>query len=376
MYKTNEKAEILEILSAPKDYDKDIILDHKRPIVIYGAGSTGKRVLDLLKRYGIKVSYFLDIKGGAGIFVEDIPVVRLDDPKVDKASKVIVALFSHTTDVVSVLNLLKQTGFKKIVPYTELFLYFADELPQHYWLGPDLLYKSDISGILETFEMFKDQASRDLFLSFLRFRLTGDPAVMPVPQIGNIYFSADIPGISRPEHFIDCGAFNGDTLMSARNKFGRLKSVRAFEPDPDNYRRLVDLNNEFAFSDDTVLAPYGVWSSKTRLNFTTDGSLAGRISQAGNNLIQCVALDGYLAGYKPTFIKMDIEGSELEALKGCEKMIGSGPDLAVSVYHKPQHLWEVPLFIRELTPGYRYYLRSHGFSGYDTVFYAVSGRKE
>lgn len=376
MHKISGKNNILEILSAHKNPDKNIILDYPGPVIIYGAGTTGRRVLALLKRYGIKVGYFLDHKAGPGVSVEDIPVVRPDDPNVDKSSEVIVALFSHTSDVVSVLALLKQIGFKKIIPYTELFLNFADELPQHYWLGPTVSYVSAAAEILQTLDMFEDQHSRDLFLSFLELRLTGDPALMPVPNIEDIYFPADVAGISKPEHFIDCGAFNGDTLMLARNRFGRLKSVRAFEPDPDNYRRLIDLNKEFVFSDDTILAPYGVWSSAQRLNFKTDGSLASGISSEGNNFIQCVALDEYLDGYKPTFIKMDIEGSELEALKGSKKMISAKPNLAISVYHHPQHLWEVPLFIKSLTPGYKYYLRSHGYSGYDTVFYAIFDRKE
>jgi FkbM family methyltransferase len=367
---------VRDILGVRKKPDKSIILNYKGGMVIYGAGSTGRRVFALLKKYGVKVDYFLDIKGGAGIFIEDVPVVKPDDPKVGKASNVIIALFNYTTDVVSVLAFLKHAGFKKIIPYTELFLYFADELPQHYWLGPTALYQSDISEISKVLGMFEDQVSRDLFLSFLKFRATGDPECMPVPEVENIYFPVDIPGISKPEHFIDCGAFNGDTLMLAINKFGRLKSVRAFEPDPDNYRRLLDLNKEVFFSDDTVLVSSGVWSSAAWLNFASNGSLASGISKEGNNLIQCVALDDYLAGYKPTCIKMDIEGSELEVLKGCKKMIGSAkPNLAISVYHRPDHLWKVPLFIRELTPGYKYYLRSHGSSGYDTVFYAISGRK-
>jgi FkbM family methyltransferase len=372
---SNYKKKIKDIFGLRKKPDKSIVLDRKGRTVIYGAGSTGKRVLALLQQYGVKVDYFLDIKGGANIFIEGTPVVRPDDPRVDKASNVIIALFNHTSDVVYVLVLLKKIGFKKIIPYTEFFLYFADELPVHYWLGSTTAYESATSELTSVLDMFADQKSRDLFLSFLEFRLRGDPVCMPAPQMEEIYFPVDIREVSKPEHFIDCGAFNGDTLTLARNKFGMLKSVRAFEPDPDNYRRLVDLNKNVSFSDDTLLSPYAVWSNKAQLNFSSNGSLASGITEEGNNLIKCVALDDYLPGYKPTLIKMDVEGSELEALKGCRKMISSArPNLAISIYHRPDHLWRVPLFIRELTPGYRYYLRSHGASGYDTVFYAISDR--
>ena len=86
----------------------------------------------------------------------------------------------------------------------------------------------------------------------------------------------------------------------------------------------------------------------------SDGSLASGVSGHGGLIVQCVALDECLEGYAPTLIKMDIEGSEIEALNGCQKMIASvKPDLAVSVYHAPDHLWKIPLLINKLNPGYR-----------------------
>jgi hypothetical protein len=86
-----------------------------------------------------------------------------------------------------------------------------------------------------------------------------------------------------------------------------------------------------------------------------------------------VALDDVLAGWRPTLIKMDIEGSELAALYGARHLIAeSRPSLAISVYHKPDHLWRIPLLLASWPElgGYRYYLRSHGFNGFDAVLYA------
>lgn len=367
--------EIRQILVARKRPDKSIILGHKGRTVIYGAGNTGRRVLTLLKRHGVKVDYFLDEKGDANISIDNVPILKPDDPNVDKTANVIVALFNQTTDIIPVLTLLKQIGFTKMIPYTELFIHFADELPAQYWLGPTAVYESNIPDIATVLCMFEDQPSRDLFMSFLRFRVTGDPTFMPPPQIENIYFPTDVPGRRKPDHFIDCGAFNGDTLISARERFGILESVRAFEPDPDNYRKLVDLNNETHFSKDTVLIPCGVWSSTAQISFVSNG-ISSCFSEQGSSQIQCVALDDCLGGYEPRLIKMDIEGGELAALKGCQKMIASTkPNLAISTYHAPDHLWKVPLLVKGLVPGYRCYLRSHGLNGYDTVLYARYGQE-
>lgn len=367
----NYEREVREILATRKTPDKNVILEYKGSTVIYGAGATGRRVLTLLKRHGVKVDYFLDEKGGANISIDNVPIIRPDDSNIDKMANVIVALFNHITDIIPVLTLLKQIGFTKIIPYTELFMHFTDELPAHYWLGPTDVYESNIPDIAYVLSMFEDQLSRDLFMSFLRFRVTGDPTCMPPPQIENIYFPSDVPDRSRPDHFIDCGAFNGDTLMSVRERFGVIESARAFEPDLNNYRKLIELNKEIPFSKDTVLIPCGVWASTVQLSFMSDGSPSSVISEHGSNMVQCVALDDCLGGYKPTLIKMDIEGSELDALKGCKHMIMSTqPDLAISVYHKPSHLWEIPYLIKEMVPDYKCFLRSHGSNGYDTVFYA------
>lgn len=366
-----EEKSIKDILAMRPIFDKNTILERNRRTIIYGAGETGRRVRILLERYGIRIDCFLDETGGENIFVDNIPVLKPGSSLVDKTANVIVALFNHVININPIIALLKRIGFTRIVPYTELFMYFADELPVHYWLGPTELYESYISDMAAVLSILEDRPSRELFLSWLRFRITGDPTRMPQPQTENIYFPSDIPGRSKPCHFIDCGAFSGDTLISARERFGVLDSVRAFEPDRKNYQKLVELNNDIHFSKDTVLIPCGVWSSTVQLRFTSNSSAASGVSEQGGDIVQCVAMDDCLNGYSPTLIKMDIEGSELEALKGCEHMIMSTrPELAISVYHVPDHLWKIPLFIKEMVPEYKCFLRSHGANGYDSVFYA------
>ncbi|MDD5010593.1 MAG: FkbM family methyltransferase [Phycisphaerae bacterium] len=117
--------------------------------------------------------------------------------------------------------------------------------------------------------------------------------------------------------------------------------------------------------------PCGVWSAAAQLRFASGRSPSSSVCKNGSDVVQCVALDDCLNRYKPTLIKMDIEGSELEALKGAERIITSqNPQLAISVYHTPEHLWKIPLFIKKIVPNYKCFLRSHGANGYDTVFYS------
>ena len=84
-----------------------------------------------------------------------------------------------------------------------------------------------------------------------------------------------------------------------------------------------------------------------------------------------VSLDSCITD-KVTFIKMDIEGAELNALKGSREIIKKyKPRLAVSVYHKKEDLIEIPLYIKELVPEYKLYIRHYSNAAIETVLYAV-----
>ena len=77
-------------------------------------------------------------------------------------------------------------------------------------------------------------------------------------------------------------------------------------------------------------------------------------------------------GDRVTMIKMDIEGSELEALKGAKQTIQRDkPKLAICIYHKPEDIIEIPCYIKELVPRYRLYLRHYGNGDTETVLYAL-----
>jgi hypothetical protein len=91
--------------------------------------------------------------------------------------------------------------------------------------------------------------------------------------------------------------------------------------------------------------------------------------------VTVVALDDVLPGIVATDLKMDIEGAELDALRGATELIRRRrPRLAICVYHQPEHLWRIPMFVRDLGLSYDFHLRSHGFFGFDVVMYAIPGR--
>lgn len=177
------------------------------------------------------------------------------------------------------------------------------------------------------------------------------------------------------EVFVDAGVLNLDTSLRFaencdRNNVSNYK-IYAFEPDQDAYQKCVKIREEHPDKDITLYNS-GLWSSDTVLGFKVDGWGGSRI--ANKNLtyqIEVASLDSMI-NEKVTYIKMDIEGAELEALKGSRNIIRQyKPKLAVCVYHKKEDIIEIPRYIKSLVPEYRLYLRHYSSCDFETVLYAL-----
>ena len=106
--------------------------------------------------------------------------------------------------------------------------------------------------------------------------------------------------------------------------------------------------------------------------FSASGSMDSKITAVGGEAVQCRMLDSIEWEHAPTYIKMDIEGAEPDALRGATEMIRRHkPVLAICVYHRSEHLWEIPNQIRALDPDYSLYLRRYLEECWEMVCYAV-----
>ncbi len=171
------------------------------------------------------------------------------------------------------------------------------------------------------------------------------------------------------EIFVDGGCFDGDTSVGFYNWCSGQGKVYAWEPDPVNFEQCEKLFQ--ANSIPYQLIPKGLWSGAKELKFRIDKGCSTITEKDWNVKIEVDSIDQVIK--EPvTFIKMDIEGAEYEALSGASKMIMQyKPKLAISVYHKPEDIWKLPLLIHELNQEYIFYLRHYSFSWSETVLYAV-----
>ena len=118
----------------------------------------------------------------------------------------------------------------------------------------------------------------------------------------------------------------------------------------------------------------GLWNKKDILCFETRGtvpSAGANINKDGEETIETIQLDDVLQGKKVTLIKMDIEGSEYNALLGSEQTIKKWhPRLTICVYHKPEDILEILTLLLNFQPDYHFALRTYRADGIETVLYA------
>ena len=229
--------------------------------------------------------------------------------------------------------------------------------------------------IEEAASLWADQQSADEYRSQVRWRFLLDYSALKAPHpMAELYFPSDLIRPRLDEVFVDCGAFTGDTVdafLAARE--GQFNQIVAVEPDPLNCRVLIDRIQEWGGSrpERIHVAPVAVGARRGRLQFDVTGT-AGSSIGAGSDTVDVAPLDEILSGRTPTYIKFDVEGAEHDALVGGSGTISANmPVLAVCLYHRPEDLWDLPLLVRSLSPGYRFYVRRHSDERWETVMYAV-----
>jgi FkbM family methyltransferase len=283
-------------------------------------------------------------------------------------------VFNRDADPNDIDRTLRALGYGRVVGVPELYESFGEALGPRFWLVRRAVYDAVSDRIKAAADLWADDSSRQLYAALLRFRTTWQGAKAPSPSPGYQYFPDDVPRAACAMRFVDCGAFTGDTLASIEAIDVPVEQVYGFEPDRVNFAQLLESAGCFAQRTRASISlwPCAVSERAGPLRFAGQGGEAGHLSPDGERVVPVVALDEALATEHVTDLKMDIEGAELDALRGAERLIRrSHPRLAICVYHRAEHLWEIPLFVRDLGLQYDYFLRSHGHFGFDVVMYAV-----
>jgi FkbM family methyltransferase len=344
------------------------------PVVIYGVGQCGRNIAHILQKAGRTVTAFLDRRASTLGRVNNLPCFAPDSAEARAYLQypVILGVYNCTADVGEIEHQLRELGFAQIISYYEFFEIFPQEVNSKYWLAPRSFYQNKQAELSATLALLNDEKSRAIFLEIISLRTTFDLQWLRQPDRLRQYAPLDLPTPQQPMRLIDGGSYTGDTLANLLDWKMPLEAVACFEPEPANYRQICQwATDHLKGVRETLLLPCGLGASTHWARFSSGAEAASTFDPQGNNLVQVVALDNILPEFAPTFLKLDIEGSEKEALQGASQLIRRfRPTLAICIYHKPEDLWEIPLWLHNLVPDYDFSIRYHGFNGFDIVLYA------
>ncbi len=341
-------------------------------MILFGAGSGGSRVYDFIEKYvpdGIsKILCFADnnaLKWNTKM--RGIDVLKPSDAFSRYKDNLIVISCGEGDEIIKQL----QDDFE--ISYQRTYIPDISVLKEN-----DRSFISEhISLLSHIYDNLSDDKSRNVFRSILQYKLNHDMSLITgvADDFRDQYFDKDLIQFNANDVFLDCGGYIGDTIDSyiEHNK-GIYQKVITLEADNDN---AAIIRKNYAGENVTV-REIAVWNRKEQLQFDKVGSGSGKIedsekSIADKIIVQADTIDDICSGEDVSFIKMDIEGAEYNALIGAVDTIHRcKPTLMISAYHKQDDFITLPLFILSLNPDYKLYMRHYRkLSVQETVLYAI-----
>lgn len=222
--------------------------------------------------------------------------------------------------------------------------------------------KNHIEDYIWLYHKLEDYRSKKLLLAILLnwYRFDIATTQTALEKNYNQYYDLDIIKSAKNEVFVDIGAYTGDSIISYINNYGinSYKKIYGYEMTQKSYKILENNTKYYP----NVEVKNKAVTNKNKLLYLKEheDSSANMIVEKSNYKIEAVSLDEDIK--EPiTIIKMDIEGSEEQALIGSKNHITKEkPKLLISVYHNHEDLWKLPKLIHSYVPEYHYYLRCYG----------------
>lgn len=386
----NVQMELLEFIKTQPNVSLDFVERAKRfqgDIYLYGAGCHLPFAIAFMQKYALPIKGILDSYSPSSYYKSpdkdscngDIPITSLDDflRKRDPSRECLFVISAPSAEK-NIRETIGRYFPQQCVTAFEMELYIKYVLDVEEYRGYLLSHWSEFSSF---YDSLSDDVSRRTFESVIRGRITGNLSYFQQCCVPNQYYPTDIIHFSAGEVMVELGGYTGQTLLQFIQLCPDYRAVYCFEPDKDFLPGLEDIQKTQAAQGKRVhIIPKGAWSSATELPFSVgetkmgDSHILGQQEEPSYTIETAMVDEEVLEPI--SYMKMDIEGSELQALRGAKKQIVKNhPTLAVCVYHKIEDILEIWNYLRTLVPDYRFYLRHHMCSGSETVLYAVPGGK-
>lgn len=363
------------------------VVELDRPVVLFGAGQTGIKIHSLLKKMNINVLCFADdTPSKKDTVLDGISVISAKDASKLYASKNplwCVCIyhpahrFTNTRTRLNTEYKVESVSFINFL-YVADFLGIENALPHYFFLSPEETLKNK-HRYLTLESKLADDVSKAVLFDAINLRLLCDFAGPEITQKDDIPFLKD--SFNDNSIIVDCGAYDGDTIEPfIKLSQGKFSQIVAFEPDPKNYQKL---NERMSVLPSNIFGRIkcinaAVSDKSGTASFHSEGDMSSNLYEDGETVVEVKALDDVFSDYHANyFVKLDVEGFELEALNGAKKIItDANTILGISVYHKPGDLLECfELLDQKWGCNSRYYLRGFGYDGADLMLFSVPNVK-
>ncbi|MEI6100340.1 MAG: FkbM family methyltransferase [Eubacteriales bacterium] len=334
----------------------------KKPVVLYGMGNGADKIRKVCGEKKIPV---------AGVFASDgfcrnheyngFTVTTYEQAKAVFGDMIVLLCFgTGRQDVIQ--------NIERIAVEQELY---APDVPVYgHELFDESHWRLNQSSYNEAFELLTDIQSQKTFMGLLQYRASGK-----IEYLKNCEASAEeayesILKLSDTETYLDGGAYTGDTVQEFLRHVRGHNRILAVEPDARNFAKLIKNTQDL---ENIACLKIGLHSRKGEMHFASRAGRHASLDEASNNVVPADTIDNILDGGAVTFIKMDVEGQEIQAILGAQNTIAAyKPKLQIAAYHKTDDLFAIPLCIKKTRPDYRVYIRhTTCIPAWDTSYYFV-----
>jgi FkbM family methyltransferase len=372
----NEGENLLEniLLARPELLPRKV----DKPIVLYGAGNLGKVAKGFFNHLNIPFLYAVDKNATAYItdkYWQGTRIVYPDDVNDTDKKNTLLVICIVTMPLIALRDALIATGWEDIAFFYDVSESYSDRHPiSNGWFLSEFS-KKEKELIRKVYSSLNDEVSRMHYLQFLAWRRLRVELLFEDLDINvsNRFFIPEVVSVLNDhEVFVDCGAHKGSvTKKFLETVKGTYRDIYAIEPDKENVElcksTLKDIKN-------ITLVGDALSDRDGEGNFYQGFDFASKLSTAGKNNVKIITLDSL--DIPATFIKMHLEGGELDALKGAVHTIQKyRPIVAVTTYHNSDGCWKIPLCLMKNTKEYIYYMRLHSWGGTGAVLYAIPNER-
>ena len=346
--------------------------------VVVGGGALGRLVVPLARWAGFELLCIAD--NNSSLWGQRVDGLLVSSPEeavanYGKDAAFIVAIYNNSEP----LRQLRDLGCARVVPYAVFCWRYGPSFSSAPPIEPPHRIVTHAGEIRSAYSCLADQRSKVEFAAQIAWRCTLDYSRLPpADDPREIYFPDALMRLEDDEVFVDCGAFDGDSIrLFLHRSGGAFGRIYACEPDEANRDALAVFIERLPTEvrERIVVLPIAVGSRDGAVRFESAAGAGSHIAGDRSTRaveVECRRLDTALAGTSPTVIKMDIEGAEPEALAGAAETIRTTrPILAVCAYHRCEHLWTLPVQMKTILPDYKIHLRRYAEECWELVYYAI-----